>query len=116
MTRRMNWATVPREPTEAMLKAVSGICVGFAGELGEVNIYLEEENAAEAYRAMIAAAPDPITSRYIDDKKIKLSQGADGKTHLEIECRDFGTMSFAGADPIECIAQLLDKLSDTLDT
>jgi len=53
-------------------------------------------------------------TKYIDDKKIKAGLGADGKFHLEIECADFGTMNFVGESLEECIAQLLDKLSEAL--
>ena len=55
-----------------------------------------------------------MTKKLIDDKKIVTGIGADGKFHLEIECLDFGTMHFVGDDIADCIAQLLDKLSEQL--
>jgi hypothetical protein len=53
-----------------------------------------------------------MTKKLIDDKKIVTGIGADEKFHLEIECSDFGTMHFVGDDIADCIAQLLDKLSE----
>ena len=53
-----------------------------------------------------------MIKKFLDDKKIVSGIGADGRFHLEIECLDFGTMHFVGDDIADCIAQLLDKLSE----
>lgn len=74
--------TVPREPTEAMLAAVDGFTVSFlVAEDDTEDRQLSEDDCAEIYRNMIAAAPasepgEAVALGYIDPSQMDaLRQG-----------------------------------------
>lgn len=50
------WKLVPIEPTDEMEKVVTDILSHFEGDY---NVYFDEVQGREIYRAMIAAAPSP---------------------------------------------------------
>lgn len=50
------WVCVPREPTPKMVEWATGVTIGFSGEGGEYNDYLDPDTVPEVWRAMLDAA------------------------------------------------------------
>ena len=50
------WKLVPVEATQEMLSAAGRVCIGFSGDYGEMNDYLDDDAAKNVWESMLAAA------------------------------------------------------------